>query len=518
MKKLLSFLGISTIVTASAMTIVSCGFKGDRYSGIYVVTDTGKIADRSFNQSGYVSGNRFVKDALLIENAEVGYIQPTVMTDAPWMYSQSYKNGAKALVLPGFKHLNYLESADQSSELAGGAAIIVDASAGKGNDGFFENTIGLLYRADMSGFWAGLAGIMHVFKVTNDVPKLATYGGMQNGTAGDPFMAGFLASVKVFNDSYEAYLKNPVTRTSQENNQALGIAKIAESFLGEKFVDKIGDRRAEIVEAQREGYNGKGTGHAQWFTDSYDAGKGADISQMLINAQGANVIMPVAGPQTADTLNILAENKYQNKRFVIGVDTNQVEMYDTFSDFFITSAEKDIVGSTALALAHSGSFSDEMEDAKVKIESGSEGKDYNDVLHEMGNSLSVTTKIDGKFEKVYTGLVEDDKDETEIQVDGNTLIAFNNWKEKDLWLGGSISTGGENKVELGHFEDIKSVFSSATELASLEYFEYVTTPGQSIAKYTLSIEAINQYADTILGNMSSGGTETNYGDFINYGK
>lgn len=503
MKKLLSFLGISTIVAASAMTLVSCGFHGERYSGIYVITDTGKIADRSFNQSGYESGNRFVQDALLMENAEVSYAQPTVMTDAPWMYSQSYKNDAKALVLPGFKHLNYLESADKGAELVDGAAIIVDAS-GMG----LKSTIGLLYRADMSGFWAGIASIMHVLKITNDQPLLATYGGMQNATAGDPFMAGFLASVKVFNDSYAAYAKGETQRSPQEKNVVLGFEKIAKSFLGDDFMKVINRRTANIVGAQTNGYNGGN--HSQWFTDSYDPGKGSDISQVLINTEKANIIMPVAGPQTADTLNILSENKYQNKKFIVGVDTDQVTMYDTFADFFITSAEKDIIGSTALALAHSEAFDEEMDEAKEVLEA--KGKDYNEVLNEMGNKLPVTYEITpGNFEEVYYGLGEEGS-----VIEGKHVI--NDWKGKDLWLGGSISTGGENEVDSTQFDVIKEVLGEGTQQASLDYFKYVTAPGQNTANFTLSKIAFDNYADKVLEYMSMGTREINYGEFLNYGK
>ncbi|WP_338983463.1 hypothetical protein [Spiroplasma endosymbiont of Othius punctulatus] len=488
MKKLISILGISTLVITSTMTLVSCGFGGQRFGEIYVITDAGKVSDKSFNQSGYMGGNRFIHNALSKpDKDEISYAQPATMTDAPWMYDRAFNSGAKALILPGFKHANFLETANNGAEGAGGVAILIDGSATRPNGDMYENTIGLSYRSDMSGFWAGTASIMHMLKTNPGVtPTLGTFGGMQNATAVDPFMAGFLASVLAYNDAFDGD-----SEVVKEKYKKIGISFELDANFDYK------NSKAAISANQEKGYFKNE--HSQWFTDSFDPGKGSDISETLINDKNkSNVVMPVAGPQTADTLKVLKEEGKKGKAFVVGVDTDQVEMYSSDADLFITSAEKDIVGSTALALAHSGVFNDELKEAS------NDDPEFNEKLSEMGNNLSVTTKDE------ETG--EIGSDPLPLGLDFEKLDE-SDWKGMDLWLGGSISTSDLNKVEEENFKIMKEELGDSMLTASLEYFKFVGE-GNNTPDKTLSIETIQKYATTVLDGMS----ETNYGGFLSYGK
>ncbi|QHX36227.1 basic membrane protein A [Spiroplasma sp. TIUS-1] len=470
MKKLISIMSISTIIVASVTTLVSCSNMGV-YSEIYVITDAGKVADKSFNQSGYEAGNRFINEALLMENTNVSYAQPTTMTDVPWMYNQAFKHGAKTLILPGYKHGAFISEADKAAKKYDGSVIFIDGSSNQ-----MENTIGLSYRSDISGLWAGISSIMHVL-TTKQTPVLATFGGMQNSAAVDPFMAGFLASVGVYNE---------MIKDKSEDSK---IMKIANSFNLEQK-DLV---EARINDAQAEGYSS--SKHGQWFTDSFDPGKGSDLSETLLIQQGANAILPVAGPQTADVLKILSENNLKGKSFVVGVDTDQVEMYKTYSEYFITSAEKDIVGSSSLALAHSGMFDFEMKSAKEKM--NFEAEEYNDILKNMGNNLSITTKVNDTFELVETGLTTSEDDD---------------WNGRDFWVGGSISVSNFNKINNKQLAILKDVFEEAATQASIKYFAYTSQPSNSVASETLSIKTINEYTKDIIQHMND--QETNSGDFL----
>ncbi|QHX36228.1 hypothetical protein STIUS_v1c06740 [Spiroplasma sp. TIUS-1] len=467
MKKIISLLCVSAIVISTPLTLISCNFNVDRYSKIYVITDGGKLQDRAFNQSGFLGGNKFINKALgKSEEINVSYAQPTTLTDVPWMYSQAFKHGSKALILPGFKHANFIDKANEAAKKNDGSIVFIDgASSG------LNNTIGLSYRSDISGLWSGIASIMYLLK-TGKPPVLATFGGIPHAFAVDSFMVGFLASVAVYNEM----LKDK----SEDSN----IMKIAKKFdlKSENMIE------AKINNAQADGYSS--SKHGQWFTDSFDPGKGSDLSETLLIKNGANIIMPVAGPQTADTLKVLEENKFSGNKFIVGVDTNQVEMYDTYSQYFITSAEKDIVGSSALALAHSNVFLSEMIETKDSF--GIDQDKYNEIIDDMGNNLSVTTKTDEGYKNVFTGI--DDGLITQQE----DFLYKNDWRGMDLWLGGSISKDGNNKINLSQLEVIKDVFKSASLEASKNYFDYVSIPGNGVPSKTLSKIRITEYSNKVL--------------------
>ena len=83
------------------------------------------------------------------------------------------------------------------------------------------------------------------------------------------------------------------------------------------------------------------------FTGSFDAGKGTDISTFLIN-KGAQMILPVAGPQTGDVAGVIATTGNKGNVFTFGVDVDQSKVYN--SDYFLGSAIKGIYVSNAYAL------------------------------------------------------------------------------------------------------------------------------------------------------------------------
>src|SRR5699024_10623698 len=69
-----------------------------------------------------------------------------------------------------------------------------------------------------------------------------------------------------------------------------------------------------------------GDGDTNFFTNSFSQGDGKTISDHLID-DGAQVIFPVAGPQTLDTLGEIKDKGLAGKVFVDGVDTDQILSY-----------------------------------------------------------------------------------------------------------------------------------------------------------------------------------------------
>ncbi|KAF5295845.1 hypothetical protein FQA39_LY13018 [Lamprigera yunnana] len=105
--------------------------------------------------------------------------------------------------------------------------------------------------------------------------------------------------------------------------------------------------------------------------NSFNPGAGSTVSRNMLD-NGVNVIMGVAGPQTADIINAI---RTKNK---------------TDADLFITSAEKDIVHSTALSIAHSPQYLDEMIEKGASID-GENTAEFSTLINEtLGGGLTVS--------------------------------------------------------------------------------------------------------------------------------
>lgn len=63
---------------------------------------------------------------------------------------------------------------------------------------------------------------------------------------------------------------------------------------------------------------------------------------------GVRMILPVAGVQTADVVNVLGTNALKGKAFTFGVDVDQSKVYNP--EFFLGSALKGIYASTSYAI------------------------------------------------------------------------------------------------------------------------------------------------------------------------
>ena len=125
------------------------------------------------------------------------------------------------------------------------------------------------------------------------------------------------------------------------------------------------------------------------FTGSFDAGKGTDISTFLIN-NGAQMILPVAGPQTGDVAGVIASTGHKGDVFTFGVDVDQSKVYN--SDYFLGSAIKGIYISNAYALSEL-----EKKHDHLKFEP------FNMKFEDDPSFASFTTKLKKKLLKTHSG-------------------------------------------------------------------------------------------------------------------
>lgn len=335
MKKLMNaVLGTSLLVATSSL-VVSCrhavynpGLEGQR---LLVITDTGSVADHSFNEQIYQSimdysnrppnetgtdgGFDFSARGLSAEN---NWVRP-LKSDYE-SYVNSYKlakyKGTDIYVLSGFQQDMSL---NQATQIAGPNKTIIFVDSAKRDAG--PNVIPLAFSSQLAGFaaaydsavWATtvVGGRMQGQVYNKEFVSFGTYGGVSNKDATGSYMWGFLVGMAYFNaranqeGANERHLKLANFGTNGELNQLNGIQPTDNRFFTGSF---------ESGGANRSGVN-----------DLLGANEGR-----------ADVIFPIAGIQILDTLST------NRNAYMVGVDTNQALQFPEYQSRFVTSATKDL--------------------------------------------------------------------------------------------------------------------------------------------------------------------------------
>jgi basic membrane protein A and related proteins len=358
MRKFILPLATITVTVASSTGTVSCvkaGYSpGEIGERMMLITDSGRVTDKSFNQSSYdaitlysnrpagvneKTGQEYGGFDFQNRGLDAGrnYIEP--LTSDAFSFISAYKiaavKGTDILVLPGFMHGT---TVDKASEIIGADKTIIFADSDLGTA---PNIINLVYNSQLAGFAAGFdSAIWATTKGSNgkmqgatrghDRISFATYGGNSSKLAVDNYMWGFMVSINYFNqrvNAAENEITDPDKKTEMENRHI--------------YFANAGPR-GEITEAR--GISGDNT---HYFTNSFapgDANK-TGMNSLLWDQNGADLIFPIAGPQTNDTLS-------STGAYVIGVDTDQSKQYTRDAGRFVTSALKNLVKSIADGIDH----------------------------------------------------------------------------------------------------------------------------------------------------------------------
>lgn len=267
MKKLLSALMATAIAASSTASVVACGSE-KRFNEIWLVTDTGKINDRSFNQSSFEGGNIFLNDIIGNKDdagkavySSIAYSEPKDLASLPSAYNNAAKKGAKTLILPGFHHaVEGEQKAPESMKEVDGSTILLDSS---GNG--IANQIGVQFRGDISGFYGGLSAIVYeASKKTTEGAEvgLGTFGGVSNPASVDNFMVGYLAAVNYWNGLDDATQAGLVGKTTEQYKKVNAKVIASDEQWSENTVIK--------------------TSSKAWFSGSFLAGSGSTLSKTLL--------------------------------------------------------------------------------------------------------------------------------------------------------------------------------------------------------------------------------------------
>ncbi|WP_339021025.1 hypothetical protein [Spiroplasma endosymbiont of Atherix ibis] len=471
MKKLLSGLMVGVVVLSSTSSLVSCS-KISAIAEIYLVTDSGKILDKSFNESTYKAGNEFLQQVVgnidsKFKNSKISKIEPENASTKVLknQYTNAKNNGAKTILLPGFHHAipgegnnlapKIMENVEQ------GSTIILDGRSSN------KNELGFSFRGDISGFYAGMSAIIWSLKNTdNQTISLGSFGGISNPQAVDSFIVGYLASIELFNEY----------KTNKEGKEQLlkpiekgGFALSEESL------------KREVKRTQKD--LPKDLTDSSWFSQSFAQGDGMNVTKNLIQNK-ATVIMPVAGPQTLDVIGLSKTNDGGKTVKIVGVDTNQAEAFPQNEGMFITSAEKELTNATIAGLSHT----------KYWINQYNSQSTQNNITNEVGKYLENKISITRENEEGIFETVDLSKEES--------------WEGQTLWVGGNMSSGGRNLLDLKTATNIKKIFSpEALSEASIKLFETINK--NDYGKCIINEKVIKYYAKSIKENDKSGGNQNN---------
>lgn len=300
-------------VSALALTIGGCaqppsatpapgGASGGAADGAFtacMVSDAGGFNDKSFNETAY-NGLIRARDELKIETKQIE-------SNAEGEFAGNVQSMVSAkcsiIITVGFALANATKAAAQQNPNVKFAIVDNESFAG------VNNVKGLIFNAAQPSFMAGyLAAAM------SKTGTVGTFGGAKYPTV-TVFMDGFVQGVDYYN--------------KQKGKQVKAIGWDAQA------------------------QNGQFVGGNNPFGDL----TGGKNTATTLLSQGADIILPVAGPSGLGAMQAIRESN--GKANAIWVDTDGYKSAPDFKDLFISSAEKtmDLAVFEAIKAAKEGSFS-----------------------------------------------------------------------------------------------------------------------------------------------------------------
>lgn len=233
-----------------------------------------------------------------------------------------------------------------------------------GNLTNINNGISVTYDSSHAGFFAGLSASLYAIANTQtSEAKVSTWGGMQFSNVFD-WLSGYEQGINFFNyaimgvdvNGNQASSSDTVTTieklisdytTGSNLNATLNLAINPNNPFNANKVDLITPGTISHSAGQKIDYSKNSDNYTtalkKWYSGNFTPGGGESLTQNAESA-GATVLFPVAGPQTADALNLSKSSK------VIGVDTDITSIYST------ENHKNKILGSAIKNLEYGGLF------------------------------------------------------------------------------------------------------------------------------------------------------------------
>ena len=179
------------LVTVAAIGLAACGNRASRKDSsdaktdlkAAIVTDTGGVDDKSFNQSAWEGLQAWGKENGLSKDNGFTYFQSTSEADFANNFSQAATNGYKLVYGVGYKLAPAVTAAaDENADIN---YVIIDSVVGDK-----KNVASAVYADNEAGYLAGIAAAK-----TTKTKQVGFVGGMESEVI-TRFRAGFEAGVK----------------------------------------------------------------------------------------------------------------------------------------------------------------------------------------------------------------------------------------------------------------------------------------------------------------------------------
>ncbi|MGL5640443.1 MAG: BMP family lipoprotein [Mycoplasmoidaceae bacterium] len=277
--------GLLSVIIASSV-IMSGSNTSNLFAEIVVSDNTSVLADKSFSETTFNGYRDFLKNrgndlTEPVQEYREGFglwRRPGVNNnERETTFKGIFDNGKDLIIAPGFNHAQAIENVAQDKTFSNKGFLLLDS----GINNPVGNVSTVEFRMEQAGFQCGVAA-SEFLNVNEDIfgadgsLKIGGFVGLAFPSTLD-FLIGYQKGMVAWNQA------NPNAKTPIE------------------WVDL-------------------GNNVGAYTSGSFGIGDGRQISQTLIT-QGADIIMPIAGPQTLDTI---TEIELQSRPVaIIGVDSPQ---------------------------------------------------------------------------------------------------------------------------------------------------------------------------------------------------
>ena len=238
---------IALVLSALMVTgLVGCGSDNNSSTSeedtlkVGMVTDTGTIDDKSFNQGTWEG----VKEAEKEFGLETTFMQPNGESESSYLteIQNLYDSGYKFIVTPGYKFETAIYKAQSQYEDA--KFVLIDGEPNDGKDNYLvaDNTVAIYFAEEQSGFIAGVAAAVEL--KTGDFGFI---GGMEIPSV-KKFNYGFQQGIAYANEHYG-------TTVSLKNENIVYSGSFSDTALGQQLAAQMYDNGVKAIFTAAAGVN-----------------------------------------------------------------------------------------------------------------------------------------------------------------------------------------------------------------------------------------------------------------------
>ena len=271
-KKVMALVLLALMVTG----LVGCGSDNNASKSeegklkVGMVTDTGTIDDKSFNQGTWEG----IKEAEKSFGLETTFMQPNGESESSYLteIQNLYDSGYKFIVTPGYKFETAIYKAQSQYEDA--KFVLIDGEPNDGNDNYLvaDNTVAVYFAEEQSGFIAGVASAVQL-----QDGDFGCIGGMEIPSV-KKFNYGFQQGVAYANEHYGTNVSlkaENIVYSGSFSDTALGqqlSAQMYDNGVKAIFTAAAGVNIGVITEAKTRVANGQEAWVIGVDSDQYDDG------------------------------------------------------------------------------------------------------------------------------------------------------------------------------------------------------------------------------------------------------